>query len=341
MSEEGEKIKRMKKTNVLAVLALAATPVFLHAQTNYSDVVGYQTAPIVVGLNSLSVPFLEPVLTGSVQTNNATSLTINSPVGSLLNSSSSYYVEVKSGSNVGERFDIDVPATIAANSSQVVINTTSGNNTTTLSGLTLNGESVVVAKHFTLGDFAGRLSLPLTATASVSTSDSFGLFDAGALVFYYARPDGSFKKIGNPADFKDTVIPPGSGVLYRRNGTTNQITTTGVVRDTSFARNLSTGQQLVANPFPVDRTPVAFGMIPGSGLSDWTGGASASTGDYVTIVENGALVRFGLRTDGSIRRVGNPADFKNTEILPSGQAFIVNRARASTDALESSPIAGN
>ena len=32
----------MKKTNLFAVLALAATPAFLHAQTtNYSDVVGY------------------------------------------------------------------------------------------------------------------------------------------------------------------------------------------------------------------------------------------------------------------------------------------------------------
>jgi hypothetical protein len=332
----------MKKTNLLAILTLAATPTFLHAQTtSYSDVVGYQTAPIPVGLHSLSVPFLEPVLNSSVQTNNATSLTLGSPVGILLNSNSFYYLEIKSGSNVGERFDIDVPATIAANSSQIVINTASGNNTATFSGLALSGESVVVAKHFTLGDFAGRLSLPLTAAASVSSSDSFGLFDAGALVFYYARPDGTFKKIGNPADFKNTIIPPGSGVLYRRHGTTNQFTTTGVVRNTSFARNLSTGQQLVANPFPVDRTPVTFGMIPGSGLSDWTGGASASTGDFVTIVENGALVRFGLRSDGSVRRVGNPADFKNTELMPSGQAFIVSRAKASTDLLESSPIAGN
>ena len=98
----------MKKTNLIAILALAATPAFLHAQTtNYSDVVGYQTTPIVVGLNSLSVPFLEPALTSSVQANSSTSLTLNSPVGASLDSNSSYYIEIKSGSNVEGVRDAD------------------------------------------------------------------------------------------------------------------------------------------------------------------------------------------------------------------------------------------
>jgi hypothetical protein len=43
----------MKKNNLLAILALAASPAFLHAQTeSYSDIVGYQTITLPVGLTS-------------------------------------------------------------------------------------------------------------------------------------------------------------------------------------------------------------------------------------------------------------------------------------------------
>jgi hypothetical protein len=121
-------------------------------------------------------------------------------------------------------------------------------------------------------------------------------------------------------------------------GSTNTFTATGTVSDTAFARNYSTGSQLISAAFPVDFTPVGLGMVPGSGASDWTGGTSPSTGDYLLRVENGALVRYALRTDGSLRKVGSPSDFKATQLINSGQAVIVNRQKSATDVLESSPV---
>ena len=47
----------MKKINLFAVLALAATPAFLHAQTtNYSDVVGYTKQTLNAGSDTIIAP---------------------------------------------------------------------------------------------------------------------------------------------------------------------------------------------------------------------------------------------------------------------------------------------
>ena len=47
----------MKKTNLFAVLALAATPALLHAQTtNFSDIVGYTTLNVRGKTGSLADP---------------------------------------------------------------------------------------------------------------------------------------------------------------------------------------------------------------------------------------------------------------------------------------------
>ena len=48
--ERRRKLKKMKKTNLFAILTLATAPALLHAQTtNFSDIVGYQTSTIPVG----------------------------------------------------------------------------------------------------------------------------------------------------------------------------------------------------------------------------------------------------------------------------------------------------
>ena len=329
----------MKKLSLATIIAVFVSPsAVLLAQSVSTPIVGFQSVPVSVGMNSISAPFIASVASASVSSNSASSVFLAGGVGvgSSLNSSDNYYLLVRTGSLAGERFEVDVAATKAG--SAVVISTSSPFNTTTLTQDALVNEQVSVNKHLKLADLAGYLSSPLTTATSISSSDSFGFYEDGALTFYYARPDGSFKRIGSPEDFKNKLVLPGSGVLYRRVGSSNNFTTTGMVSTTPFARNYSTGAQIVAPAFPADSSATGFGIVPGSGASDWTGGTSASSGDFVLRVENGALVRYSLRTDGSLRRVGFPDDFRNSTILNSGEAIIVNRQKPASDVLQTSPV---
>jgi hypothetical protein len=118
----------MKKTNLLAILTLAATPAFLHAQTtSYSDVVGYYKRSFPAGGSLQAVALLKPVLVQgtassvSGATLNATSLGITSnqlaPSGNLPR----YYVEVLDGSRAGYTYDIlsNTPSSITVSSSDI------------------------------------------------------------------------------------------------------------------------------------------------------------------------------------------------------------------------------
>ena len=105
----------MKNTNLLAVLTLAATPAFLHAQTtSYSDVVGYSnvnassgTVLIVPGFVKASAYSGSATISG--QNLSATGLT----TGALNTSNHSdrpnyptHYVEITAGTYEGYSFDI-------------------------------------------------------------------------------------------------------------------------------------------------------------------------------------------------------------------------------------------
>jgi hypothetical protein len=329
----------MKKISLATIITVfvSLSAVFL-AQSVETPIVGFQSVPISVGMNSISAPFVSPVTSASVSSNSVSSVFLAGGfgVGNSLNSSDNYYLLVKTGSLAGERFEVDVAATKAG--SAVVISTSSPLNTAALTQDAVINQQVSVNKHLRSSDLAGYLSSSPTTATSISNSDSFGFYEDGALTFYYARPDGSFKRIGSPEDFKNKLALPGSGVLYRRVSSTNNFTTTGTVSTTPFARNYSIGAQIVAPAFPADSSTTEFGIVPGSGASDWTGGTSASTGDFVPRVENGALVRYSLRTDGSLRRVGFPDDFRNSTILNSGEAVIVHRQKAASDVLQTSPV---
>ena len=146
----------MKKTNLFAVLALAATPAFLHAQTtSYSDIVGYQTISVPVGLSTAAFPLLnnDIVKTSSTSlTGNALSLSGETNVGSKLSSGEPYYIEVYSGALKGDRFDVNTAATITAANGTVVLDSASANNTFSVGSIIaqLDGASVALRKHITI-----------------------------------------------------------------------------------------------------------------------------------------------------------------------------------------------
>lgn len=335
----------MKAKNILVTFLAVfvfSSAALTHAETVSTPIVGFQTKSIGAGLSGVGLPLLNPdTLKTSATTLSGQSLGLSgqSNVGSLLNSSKQYYLEVYSGTLKGDRFDLDTAATISAASDSVILSSSSANNTFPVGsiGTSLNGQTIAVRPHLTLADLDTMCSPALVGNNSLSSADSIAFTENGALIYFSKRTDGSWRRSGSAQNFSDKVIPPGTGVFVKKASGSTTLTQTGVVRDNDFARPYVTGMELQAPGFPLDRTPIEIGVVPGSGTTDWFGG-TVSTGDYISVISSGALVKYSLRTDGSLVRSGNPSDFKNSSIVLGADAQLVKRSKADPDNVEVDPI---
>ena len=277
--------------------------------------------------------------TATSVTGNSILLSGETNFGAKLNAAKSYYIEVYSGNLKGDRFDVDVAGSIAAGNGGVVVNPSSGNNTMPVAsiGTNLNNASIAVREHITLADLDTYLSTPAVANNSISSSDGVGFTESGSLIFYNKKGDGTWKRVGNSSDFSAKVIPPGVGVYIKKIGSAVTLTQVGNVRENDFARPFTTQLSLIAPAYPVDQTPLALGVVPGAGAADWTGG-TLSTGDYISRVESGSLIKYTLKPDGNLNRVGNSSDFKSTALFSSQEAQLIKRSKANSDLVEVKPF---
>jgi hypothetical protein len=215
----------MKKTNLLAILALAATPAFLHAQTtSYSDVVGYYKKSFPTGGSLHSVALLKPVtfqgtatsISSAVLTCNGANWSANAFVP--VNGLPTYYVEITSGPREGYLYDI-------------VSNTA---NTVTVDDASLSDAGTtptfIVRAHSKLSEVLGP---------SVALSD----YQDQATIY---NPDGSYSNF-----LRDSSIPTGwldatlfsesDAVIYPNQGyilttaTAGDYTVTGTLKATKTA----------------------------------------------------------------------------------------------------------
>ena len=337
-----KEIMNMKKLNVTLAILVAAVMAGNAQTTVNSDIVGYHTKTISPGLNSVGLPLLKSDLvktTATSVTGNSILLSGETNFGAKLNSAKSYYVEVYSGTLKGDRFDVDVAGSIVAANGGVVVNPSSGNNTMPVASIGTNLDNAIIAvrEHITLADLDTYLSTPAVGNNSISLSDGVGFTESGSLIFYNKKADGTWKKVGNSADFSAKTIPPGVGVFIKKTGSAVTLTQVGNVRENDFARPLTTQLSLAAPAYPVDLTPVNLAIVPGIGATDWTGG-TVVTGDYVSKVESGSLIKYTLKADGSVNKVGNSTDFKNTALFVGSEAQLVKRAKANADLVEVKPF---
>ena len=336
-----KEIMNMKKLNVTLAILVAAVMAG-NAETVTSEIVGYQTKTLNQGLNSVGLPLLKADTVKTSVTSvsgNSVSLAGETNFGSKLNAAKNYYVEVYGGTSKGDRFDVDVVATITAANATVVLNASSSNNTmpTASIGSALNTQTVSVREHITISDVEAMLSAPAAGTTSIATSDSIGFTESGAIVFYSKKSDGSWKRVGNSSNFSNKVIPPGVGVFFKKYTGTSTITQIGNVRNNDFARVYTTTLDLIAPAYPINNSPTSIGVQAGAGGTDWFGGTVA-TGDSISIVQSGSLVRYSLKSDGKLTRVGNSADFIADPTLIAGtDAQLIKRAKANADTIQVQP----
>jgi len=338
----------MKKTNLFAILTLAATPAFLHAQiTSYSDIVGYQSSSLPVGSTAIGFPLLNPdVLKSAASTLTSNSLGISgeSNVGAKLVAGEPYYLEVYSGTLKGDRFDIDTAATISAGNNSVVLNSTSANNSFPVASLTnqLNGATVAIRQHITLEKIQSYFSAALTGNNTASSADQIQLYNPSNSSFssYYLRSNGTeWRLVGSPTVANKVPVPPGSGVFIRKANSSGQLTATGSVRNNDFSRPFVVGSQLIANPYPIAYSPAGLG---GTAANGWSGNNTASSADQIQIFDpiTSSYSSYYLRSNGTEwRLVGSPTAVTGTSIIADNAGYFVKRAVADSDNYLLNPIA--
>ena len=193
----------MKKTHLLAVLTLAATPAFLHAQTtSFSDVVGYNKSSFPAGTSGHGVGFVKPaVFTGSASKLSVSSISVSGLVvanNSLAPSGGlpTHYVEITTGANEGLNADIlsNTGTTLVLDADLTNVGST---------------ENIVIRPHVKASDvFAGNTSLG-------DFSDTLLVYNSDGTTFSLLRDSTSSTGWIDPNTFAaaDIVIYPGQGFL--------------------------------------------------------------------------------------------------------------------------------
>ncbi len=320
---------------VLSLLILPSVALPLAAQTTVSTpIVGFQKATVPVGLSTMGFPLLNSdtlkttAITLSVS---ALSLSGQSNVGSLLTAGEPYYLEVYSGSLKGDRFDIDTEATISASNGTVVLNSASPNNTLPIGSIAaqLDGATVALRKHITVQQIQNSCSPSLVGNNNSALADQIQIFDSSLqrFVAFYLRGNlTEWRLTTSPSVVTKAAIPPGSGIMILRRGSSStEVTTTGVVRQNDFALPYKTGQQLLAPPVPVNYSPSSLGAF---GTNGWTGNNNSSLADKISIYspETASFVTYYLRTGGTEWLIAvSPTVVTSSNVIASSAGFFVDR----------------
>jgi hypothetical protein len=297
----------MKMANLLAILTLAATPSFLHAQTtSYSSIVGYSKVDLAAGGGVVAPVFVKPaVFTGTATINGQVFSGAFSPS---LNPTSftdrpnypTHYVEITSGANEGLVFDVESAGPTGISTSGVP------------SGLNGQTVSIVVRPHVNLGDVATASSGladnsdTITVYRENNVKSSYIYTSTGVVGDDYSTPSGH------------VVIYPGYGVLFNTLGSSS-FTFSGEVKATKTKVPLFAGETLIA---PLD--PQGGKKVSQLNLA----GALQGGSDAISLVSTtGNLSLTSFYSDGATNMLDEnyePVNATTDKVVSAGNGFIVN-----------------
>lgn len=340
------------------------------AQISTTEPVGFHTLTINPGLRTVGLPLVRTeVGRGAVASSSPSVITTSATTtnfGQLLNAANAYYLEITDGTQaarIGERYEIDVAATINSGNHTLTVATTSPHNTSPLVLADLSGAKFVIRPHLTLGFVFGIKGSTPMAGATVPTQSDQLIFWCPALndgsggyetYFLYRSPLGDVeewrKADGGNANYDHRIIPPGEGFLINRYGGTQvSIVVTGAVRMTpSFVQNLEQGLNLVSGGYPTNASPVERGYTVAQG---WTGAKTATNADQVEVWNaggnggTGGFEPYFLLQAGNVEQWrkagGGLTDFATTRIFQNDEAYFVRKVTAQPNATTSGALVGN
>ena len=330
----------MRKHVLTAALALCASIPDAFATTAATSPVGFQTAETTHSLSALGTNLVNRALiTGLVRANTGDAVALAAPfinAGTVLSPDVPAYIEVMDGPLVGERFDVDVPATIAAAGTTIIVQTATPNNNTlaSLPGDVLAGVRIELRNHITIGQVQAMFTPALTGSDSLSDADQLFLFRDGSFEVFYLRGDGAEWRnaVTDDRNCQNEPIAPGVGFFLKRSHD-GPVTMTqlGAVRTTpAFRQNLTAGLELVSLGFPGEMSPAELNATPAP-YGTWTGSATPAQADQLMVFDEataGFRIYY-LQPDGSWCSVTQDGtDYRNAPVLAAGRAFFIKRGAA-------------
>lgn len=311
----------------------------------YSEPAGAVRVTFEPGSRFTGMPLVnQAVIRGTVLNVAGSTLTVGTTsldLGASLAAGKTYYVELTAGPSstyVGDRFDVDVTATQANANNTLVVAATSRNTLATIPPTAgLAGYSLVVRPHVTLGQVFGTQGNEIMqGSSSASSADQLQFFNSTTQAwetYYFLRNStgaiAQWTKIGGGSTSRDNeIIAPGSGFSVVRNASASvTIYLRGNVRTNSFAQPLVAGHNLVAQPWPLARSPLQRQMTTANGM---TGATSVPSADqilkyngttyatyYLLRNSSGSIEQWTLVGGGSTNRGNEPLFGSDTSVFIS------------------------
>ena len=287
--------------------------------TVYTDVEGFTKRAFNNGCQTASDPYLTcPRATGTIGSVSASSLDCTASAGSgsfaaALASGQQHYIEITSGDNEGQRFEIDEAATTTT---ALAIDLGNPLNTSASLPASLAADTWELRTHHTINDLYPPSKF--AATGSASTADRI-LYPSGTnFTTYWLNANGGSPKwvrVGDPglADRGNILLPPCAGYfVHPKSGTVN-LTFAGRVRANDMVCPLS-GTLMLGGGWPLDQSPNARLMTSGANgflntgspttadkISLWHGDIEADSNaydswSYLTVAGNGRWASLGNAT---------------------------------------------
>ncbi|MEI6653795.1 MAG: SdrD B-like domain-containing protein [Verrucomicrobiota bacterium] len=259
---------------------------------------GWTETALGLGIRTYNDPYLcESVFTGTVDNTGGVSIQTlhfaqsagSVDLATLLQPRGAYYLEVTSGINEGQRFDV-----VSASGNTVTL-ATDGNLFSatppfnTLTGAlpaSLAGNRVVIRRHWTLGELfpVGRFFAAGVPTAA----DQVQTFANGAWTTYWLfTSGGSLRWVkdgdGSLADQAATVLAPGQGMFVTKRSIGTTVVAFGEVRKNKFITPLHAGINLVGGGFPSSQSATGPGSRQMDLAHGFMGGLLSSTADMFSV----------------------------------------------------------
>ena len=278
-------------TNSLGIFAgfLIGLSGSLHAASvSASQPIGFYQLELGVGYQTVGVSVVNPALFGSwIASSGETTITSSDgtvDVGSLLDVAKAYYVEAVEGPEgsadplVGQRFEVDVAATIGGGTADGVVvlkmdaeATTWGDGAAPTSAPDLAGYRFEMRAHVTLGQvFDPSL---LYGSTNFANADQIQVFNGSGFSIYYVLGDNnSFaqwtKQAGGNFSSQDNLpILPGQGLIFKRSASSPGPVTLrvrGMARVTPFIQPMREGYNFISEAFPASNSFEGKQAYPGS-----------------------------------------------------------------------------
>lgn len=324
--------------------------------TDYSPIMGWQRRTLAVQNQTYAVPFVPAAaFTGTPDAVNGSTLDVTTSMGTgdlttLLTAGRQYYVEVMSGANIGQRWEIDEAACTATS---IALLPAADLSTQATVPVSLAGDLVAVRPHWRVADLFPPADYH--ATNSSSSADQILIWDrntASYVTLWLANFFGQahWHQVG-VADINATedsrVIGPCDGLFAKPKVGSVSASGIGQLRTWPLACPLKPGANFIGNPFPVAQSPALRGMNVAGGF---TGTNNPATSDRIyfwagdTSLTNTGYATYQLYKQGSRelwKIVGSTdlvTDYGTQNLFSAGTAAFINSINGKPDWVIPAPV---